>query len=47
MAQATAPIGTGLSVMIVARTSPALVVTARQKSYINEPLPLGMWVTAA
>ena len=28
----------------VARTSPALVVTASQKSYVNEPLPLGMWL---
>jgi hypothetical protein len=28
----------------VARTSPALVVTASQKKYVNEPLPLGMWL---
>jgi hypothetical protein len=28
----------------VARTSPALVVTANQTSYVNEPLPLGMWL---
>jgi hypothetical protein len=28
----------------VARTSPALVVTASQKGYVNEPLPLGMWL---
>src|ERR1700724_3661704 len=31
----------------VARTSPALVVTARQKSYVHEPLPLGMWLNNA
>jgi hypothetical protein len=24
--------------------TPALVVTASQKSYVNEPLPLGMWL---
>ena len=29
----------------VARTSPALVVTASEKSYVNEPLPLGMCST--
>ena len=28
----------------VARTSPALVVTASQKSHVNELLPLGMWL---
>ena len=31
----------------VARTSPALVVTASQKSYVNEPLPLGIWLNNA
>jgi hypothetical protein len=31
----------------VARTSPALVVTARQRSYVNELLPLGMWLNDA
>ena len=28
----------------VARTSPALVVTASQKTCVNEPLPLGIWL---
>jgi hypothetical protein len=28
----------------VAHTAPALVVTASQKSYVNEPLPLGIWL---
>src|ERR1700732_993956 len=28
----------------VARTSPALVGTARQISYVSEPLPRGMWL---
>ena len=31
----------------VARTSPTPVVTASQKSYVNEPLPLGMWLNNA
>jgi hypothetical protein len=31
----------------VARTSPALVVTASQKSYVNDPLPLGIWLNNA
>jgi hypothetical protein len=40
------PVRDGLS---VARTSshPTLVITASQKGYVNEPLPLGIWVNDA
>ena len=40
------PVREGLS---VARTSahPALVITASQKGYVNEPLPLGIWLNDA
>jgi hypothetical protein len=40
------PVREGLA---VARTSthPALVVTASQKGYVNEPLPLGIWLNDA
>jgi hypothetical protein len=40
------PVRDGLS---VARTSshPTLVITASQKGYVNEPLPLGIWLNDA
>src|ERR1700730_18597547 len=40
------PVRDGLS---VARTSshPTLVITASQKGYVNEPLPLGVWLNDA